>query len=346
MIVKIFGIASFILFCFCILSVLPGTAATPSSIGGNVFSRDYTIEDFQSSLPWRWVSPAIVQAAGESNVYISDLDVLTEYVKITNKGWDSVVMTGWRLTNKDGSNTIRFIEWTNPDGSKFNYELRGHSTVTIYSPQEGSPTSSSLYWPKEMWYDEGDTAYLYDNTGILVSTYSSTGTGPTTVPTTVPTTAPTQVPTTTSSGTLSVTSTPSGAMVFLDGIFKGITPITIPGVSSGTHQIRVHRIGYNDYLTSVTVLTGQTVPVTATLTSSSGPTTVPTTVPTTSPTQVPTGTLTLTPTLTSPPLGVEVTERVPVPVPVGSWVGAVVGTVVGTVGGPEEDVRVAVTGTV
>jgi hypothetical protein len=46
------------------------------------------------------------------------------------------------------------------------------------------------------------------------------------------------------------------------------------------------------------------------------------------------------------PLGVEVTESVPVPVPVGTWVGAVVGTVVGTVGGPEEDVRVAVTGTV
>ncbi|NYT21404.1 MAG: hypothetical protein GKC07_06360, partial [Methanomicrobiales archaeon] len=146
MIVKIHGIASFILFCLCILSVLPGTAAPLSSIGGNVFSWDYSTEDFQLSvLPWSPFSPAIVQADGGSNVYISDLDVITEYVKITNKGRDSVVMTGWRLTNKDGSNTIRFIEWTNPDGSKFNYELRGYSTVTIYSPREGNPTSTSLY---------------------------------------------------------------------------------------------------------------------------------------------------------------------------------------------------------
>jgi hypothetical protein len=300
MMVKVFGIVSFIFVGLCILSVLPGAAATPSGIGGNVFSGDYAIEDFQSSLPWRWVSPAMVQAPGGSTVYISDLDVLTEYVRITNTGWNPVVMTGWRLTNKDASNTIRFIEWTNPDGSTFNYELRGHSTVTIYSPREGNPTSSSLYWPEEMWYDQGDTAYLYDNTGTLVSTYSSAGTGPTTVPTT----APTQVPTTASPGTLLVTSTPGGAMVILDGVFRGITPASITGVSPGTHQLTMHRTGYTDYSASVTVLAGQTVPVTATLVPSSGPTTVPTTVPTTTPTQVPTGTGTLS--ITSSPTGAQV----------------------------------------
>jgi hypothetical protein len=104
-------------------------------------------------------------------VYISDLDVIGEYVKLTNQGRDSVVMTGWKISNKDGSKTFRFIEWTNEDGSKFNYELRGYSTVTIFSGREatGIPTPTSLYWPYEMWNNRGDTAILYNETGVLVS---------------------------------------------------------------------------------------------------------------------------------------------------------------------------------
>ena len=283
MIVKISGV---ILFCIFIALVLPVTAAPSSGIGEDLIFGDYPSEDFQSSLLWNPLFPSIQQATGNSNVYISDLNVQEEYVKITNKGWDSVVMTGWRITNRDGSKAIDFIEWTNPDGSKFNYELRGYSTVTIYSPKEGSPSRTSLYWPKEMWYDGGDIAYLYDNTGKLVSTYSSTA-GPTTVPTTVPTTSPTQVPPS-GTGSLTVTSVPTGSMVFLDGVYKGFTPITIAGIPAGSHQIRVHRIGYEDYTAGVTITAGSAANVPVTLKTSSGSTTVPTTVPTTMPTIVPT----------------------------------------------------------
>jgi len=102
-------------------------------------------------------------------VYISDLNVLDEYVKLTNRGRDSVPMTGWTIAN-NGGKSFWFLQWTNPDGSKFDYELMGSSTVTIYTGREGNPTQTSLYWPEEMWNDTGDTAYLYDETGKLVST--------------------------------------------------------------------------------------------------------------------------------------------------------------------------------
>ncbi|MCE5299028.1 MAG: PEGA domain-containing protein [Methanoregulaceae archaeon] len=404
-----YGFVSLILVCFCIVSVLPVTAATTPGIGGNVFSGDFT-EEYWPSFNWssfptgittlsgtggnvfsqdftlgedttidgNTLLPRTQLAATGTTPYISDLDVLAEYVKITNPGRDSVLMTGWRISNNDGSHTIRFIEWTNPDGSKFNYELRGYSTVTVYSGREGSPTQTSLYWPNMMWNDQGDTAYLYDSTGTLVSTYSSTGTGtlsvtstpsgaavyldgmlkgttpisitgvssgvhqlkvtrqgyedystgvtiptgqtatvpvtlkvqsstttvPTTVPTLIPTTVPTQVPSGTGTGTLSVTSTPSGAMVYLDGVFKGITPISITGVSSGAHQLKVTRPGYEDYSTGVTIPTGQTATVPVSLKVRSGSTTVPTLIPTTVPTQVPSGTGTLS--VSSSPSGAKV----------------------------------------
>ncbi|NYT07232.1 MAG: PEGA domain-containing protein [Methanomicrobiales archaeon] len=93
-------------------------------------------------------------------------------------------------------------------------------------------------------------------------------------------------------------------MVFLDGIFKGITPKTMTGVPAGTHQLRVYRSGYEEYSTSVTVLPGQTLEVPVALGVPSGPTLVPTIVPTTTPTQVPTGTGTLV--ITSSPTGAKV----------------------------------------
>ena len=101
-------------------------------------------------------------------VYISELDVTGEYMKLTNQGSQGIPMTGWEISSSKGKK-IRFIDWTNPDGSIFSFTLRPHSTVTIYSGQSGTITPTRLYWPYEMWDDAGDTAYLYDTEGNLVS---------------------------------------------------------------------------------------------------------------------------------------------------------------------------------
>jgi hypothetical protein len=72
----------------------------------------------------------------------------------------------------------------------------------------------------------------------------------------MPTQTPTQTPTpiTTSDALpLWVSSTPSRALVFIDGFSKGLTPITIDDISIGTHQLRLSRAGYEDYSTEILI---------------------------------------------------------------------------------------------
>lgn len=77
-------------------------------------------------------------------------------------------------------------------------------------------------------------------------------------PTARPTTGP-------GTGLLSVVSLPAGAQVYVDDLFIGVTPLTTPPVTAGSHQVLVRLSGYADWLTSVQVSTGQTVAVEAVL---------------------------------------------------------------------------------
>ena len=54
-------------------------------------------------------------------------------------------------------------------------------------------------------------------------------------------------------GTIKFTSTPSGAGVFLDGNFKGVSPITIKDLAPGKHSLKTTKIGYKEYQQEVTV---------------------------------------------------------------------------------------------
>jgi hypothetical protein len=109
-----------------------------------------------------------------------------------------------------------------------------------------------------------------------------------------------------------VTSSPAGAEVYLDGVQKGTTPVTITGVSTGLHLIRVTLPGYEDY--SSRVITPNDKTVHASLKVRSGsitiptiPTRIPTTVPFTFPTgQVPLYVRTGTLSVTSSPVGADV----------------------------------------
>ena len=56
-------------------------------------------------------------------------------------------------------------------------------------------------------------------------------------------------------GDVHISSSPSGADVFIDGVCHGVTPITISDIAVGDHDIAVTKPGYIDYLTvrSITV---------------------------------------------------------------------------------------------
>ena len=126
---------------------------------------------------------------------------------------------------------------------------------------------------------ESKITYLYANkpssTVTTQATAAVTGTV-TTMPVTMVTTAPTSQTTqeittpsaTTPAGTttaqpdtlgsLSVTTTPAGAFIFIDGVQRGVSPATIPGLSAGIHTLLVKLDGYQDLSTPVTIAAGTT----------------------------------------------------------------------------------------
>lgn len=60
------------------------------------------------------------------------------------------------------------------------------------------------------------------------------------------------------SGSLSVTTTPAGIEVFLDGSLRGISPITLDNLAPGTHTLLLKREGYADMTVPVMITAGQT----------------------------------------------------------------------------------------
>jgi hypothetical protein len=60
-------------------------------------------------------------------------------------------------------------------------------------------------------------------------------------------------------GSLSITTTPAGATIFIDGSQQGITPVTIADLAPGGHTMLLKRDGYQDLSAPVTINAGQTL---------------------------------------------------------------------------------------
>jgi hypothetical protein len=68
-------------------------------------------------------------------------------------------------------------------------------------------------------------------------------------------------------GSINLTSSPSGADIYLDGTLQAVkTPATITSVSAGSHSYLLRLAGYNDATGTVTVTAGLTATVSVTLT--------------------------------------------------------------------------------
>jgi hypothetical protein len=107
-------------------------------------------------------------------VFISDLNVRDEYVKITNNGLTPVTMTGWKIVAGSTRRSITFIDWPQGNSQTFTFTLYPLTTLTVYYGKSGPVTATEAYWPsaKDVWNDAGDTAYLYDPDGRMVSSLS------------------------------------------------------------------------------------------------------------------------------------------------------------------------------
>ncbi|HIH69644.1 PEGA domain-containing protein [Methermicoccus shengliensis] len=107
---------------------------------------------------------------------------------------------------------------------------------------------------------------------------------------TSPTATTTATPTPTPTGSIYVSSSPSGASIYIDGIYQGTTPKTISNLNAGMYTLRLSKDGYEEHTERVIVEAGRTATVSVSLSP------IPTPTPTTTTTPTPTETATPTPT--------------------------------------------------
>jgi hypothetical protein len=89
-------------------------------------------------------------------------------------------------------------------------------------------------------------------------------------------------PPTEKTGSITITSSPSGAEVYLDNEYHGTTPTTINAVSAGNHTVEIRERGYKTWSQNITVTSGSTASVSPSLVpvaASIPPTTAPTITP-------------------------------------------------------------------
>jgi len=120
-----------------------------------------------TSTPITTPTSTLPTTGGSNSVYISALYVGAphetkdqEYVQITNTGTNAVNLNSWKITDEGAKHTYTFPS----------YALSAGSTVTLISGL-GTNSADSLYWNKDIfiWNNDGNTAYLYNAQGTLVS---------------------------------------------------------------------------------------------------------------------------------------------------------------------------------
>jgi hypothetical protein len=79
-----------------------------------------------------------------------------------------------------------------------------------------------------------------------------------------------ETPTAEPTGTISVSSLPSGATVYIGDAYEGTAPVTISSVKVGSHTVTLEKSGYEDITRTVTVRAGETATVSETLTQKTG----------------------------------------------------------------------------
>jgi hypothetical protein len=104
-------------------------------------------------------------------------------------------------------------------------------------------------------------AYINTIKGIIVSTPPTAWTSSNLLSYTVrPTTPPP-----TYYGRIIATSSPQGAKVYLDNVYRGTTPLNLDRVATGQHQIKLVKTGYQDWSSYVSILPSRTTTVSADL---------------------------------------------------------------------------------
>ncbi len=119
--------------------------SAPVQVPATAAAAPVAVTQQQSSMP-----------ASSGSVSITSLDLKGETVTISNTGLSPVNMAGWKLTDEGAKHSYTFTGTTVPAAG----------SVTIAS---GTATGDIKWKSDNVWNNDGDTAYLYDGSGRLVS---------------------------------------------------------------------------------------------------------------------------------------------------------------------------------
>ncbi|HII90846.1 MAG TPA: MBL fold metallo-hydrolase [Methanosarcina sp.] len=128
------------------------TGTISSRNGAYTSSTDSTTEESETP------------GSAKSTVYVSDLNLQDEWVQISNTGSSPVSLNGWKIEDEGNKHTYTFQSYT----------LNAGTTVTVFTGK-GTNSATKLYWQldRPIWNNNGDTAYLYANSGKLISKLES-----------------------------------------------------------------------------------------------------------------------------------------------------------------------------
>jgi hypothetical protein len=59
-------------------------------------------------------------------------------------------------------------------------------------------------------------------------------------------------------GSLAVITDPMGAEIFIEGVFKGVSPVTVPELSPGNHTVLLTLKDFEDAAATISITAGQT----------------------------------------------------------------------------------------
>lgn len=150
---------------------------------------------------------------------------------------------------------------TSPPGAEIydGSNLLGKSPYTLTLSQGESKHISlrlSNYNNEELIVSYDDkNKYIFMRSNYVAPTYTSSAPTPTTTPTVTQSTM----------GTVSISSTPNGASIFIDGVYRGTTPLTMT-LSPNTHDIKLLLDKYDTISDYFTIQSGKSITYTKTLT--------------------------------------------------------------------------------
>jgi uncharacterized caspase-like protein len=149
------------------------------------------------------------------------------------------------------------------------YDYRSAGRTADESVTINYPSAGRYYVMVKFYSGPGSYTLRETHSGIVNQTASPTVTSTWVVPTTMPITVSPTLTSTPADGTgygsIAVTSSPTSAWIYLDGVpARKITPSTLT-VTAGTHTLGCRKTGYPEQVRTVTVVSGMTADVHFTL---------------------------------------------------------------------------------